>query len=78
MKKIIGTIILSILGLAILVGIGFYVVPKCILKKQTDWTNFIDKIGLFFANNWLWILIALLILMVIIITIFGFIKKKGR
>lgn len=78
MKKTINTIISSILGLAILVGVGFYIVPKFITKKETGWTNFIDKIGLFFANNWIWIVIVLAILVIATITLYFVIKTKRR
>ena len=78
MKKIISTIISSILGLLLLVGIGFYIVPKFITKKQTGWTNLVDKTGLFFATNWRWIVIMLAVIIIAIITIYTLIKRKRR
>lgn len=78
MKKIISTIISSILGLLLLVGIGFYIVPKFITKHQTGWTDFVDKTGLFIANNWLWIVIVLAVLIIATITICALIKQKRR
>lgn len=78
MKKTISAIISSVLGLLLLVGVGFYIVPKFITKKQTGWTTFIDKAGLFIANNWIWIVVILAILIIATITIFTLIKTKRR
>lgn len=75
MKQKINEIILSIITLAILVGVGFYIVPKFILKQQTGWTNAIDSIINFIKTNWIWILVVLAVLIIAVITIIILVKK---
>mgnify|MGYP006982397128 CR=1 FL=1 len=78
MKQKINALISSVIGLLILAGAGFYVVPKFITKKQTKWTNGIDKLINFIKTNWIWVLVVVGILVIATITIAILLKRKEK